>query len=119
MEFDKWQQEIIDYKGSITLRSGRQVGKSTTVGRRCAKLMLEYPETNSLIIAPSQRQSNQLFIKTMGWLMIEHEKAIADAGGYKDTVGVTARRNMELRRLFEQEHGIFAESTLNSPDWAL
>ena len=27
--WDKWQRELINYKGSITVRCGRQVGKST------------------------------------------------------------------------------------------
>jgi len=109
MEFDPWQQEIIDHEGSLTLVSGRQVGKSTTVGRRRAKLMLEYPGSISLIIAPAQRQSSQLFIKTMSWLQIEHTKAIEAAGGFKPDPQVSQRRNMELRRLFEHKHGIFAE----------
>ena len=107
MEFDKWQKEILEYKGSITLRSGRQVGKSTTIGKRCADLMLKYPGSKSLIIAPAQRQSSELFIKVMSWLMIEHQKAIDAAGDYKEDTEVSARRNMELRRLFEAKHGIF------------
>ncbi len=109
MIFDKWQQDIIDHEGSVTLRSGRQVGKSTTVGKRAAKLMLKYSNSKSLIIAPAQRQSSELFIKVMSWLMIEHNTSIDAAGGYKDDREVSARRNMELRRLFEQKHGIFAE----------
>lgn len=107
--FDEWQKEIIDFQGSVTLRSGRQVGKSTTVGRRCAKLMLKHPDTNSLIIAPSQRQSSQLFIKTMLWLFDEHHKQIIKAGEYKQNPELSMRRNMELERLFDYEHGIFEE----------
>ncbi len=114
MQFDKWQQEIIDHEGNVTLRSGRQVGKSTTVGKRCATLMLKYPGTNSLIIAPAQRQSSELFIKTMSWLMIEHDRLIQAAGGYKDDQDVSGRRNLELRRAFDQEHGIFAENPTKS-----
>lgn len=110
MEFDKWQQEIIEHKGSVTLRSGRQVGKSTTVGKRRAQQMQDYPGSVSLIIAPSQRQSSQLFIKTMSWLEAEHQKAIAAAGGYQSKPEVSERRNMELERLFEVKHGIYAEN---------
>ncbi len=109
MIFDKWQKEVIETKGSITLRSGRQVGKSTTIGKRTAKLMIKYPGSKSLIIAPAQRQSSELFIKNMYWLMIDHEEALNRAGGYKEDDSVSARRNMELRRLFEKENGIFAE----------
>lgn len=107
--FDDWQQEIIDYKGSLTLRAGRQVGKSETIGKRRANQMLEYPGSISLIIAPSQRQSSQLFIKTMKWLYIAHRKALEAAGEYKTDPKVSARRNMELQRIFEQDNGIFNE----------
>ena len=109
MKFDKWQQDVIDYEGHVTIRAGRQVGKSTTIGYRRAKLMLKYPKSISLIIAPAQRQSSQLFIKTMYWLNIEHRKAIDAAGGYKNRDDVSERRNMELQRLFEATHGIYAE----------
>lgn len=109
MIFDKWQQEMIEHKGSVTARCGRQVGKSTTAGKRRANHMKDYPKTVSLIIAPSQRQSSELFIKTMSWLYKDHYRAIEEAGGYKDNPEVSARRNMELRRVFEQDHGIFNE----------
>ncbi len=109
MEFDKWQLEIIEHKGSLTLLSGRQVGKSTTVGKRISDQMQEYPGTKSLTIAPAQRQSSELYIKTMFWLMKRHNELIEEAGGYKDDPMVSSRRNMELRRIFEQENGLFAE----------
>ena len=84
MEWDEWQKELIDYQGSLTIRKGRQVGGSTAIGKRSAKLMLEYPGTNSLMIAPAQRKSSELFTKTLSWLMMEHEKAIDASGGYKE-----------------------------------
>ena len=109
MEWDTWQKEMIEHKGSVTARCGRQVGKSTTAGKRRAEHMIKYPESISLIIAPSQRQSSELYSKTMSWLYIEHYKAIDEAGGYKDDTLVSERRNMELRRVFEAKHGIFNE----------
>ncbi len=109
MKFDKWQQEVINHKGSVTIRKGRQVGGSTAIGHRSSKLMLDYPGSNSLMIAPAQRQSSELFAKTLSWLMIEHERLLEAAGGYKEDNEVSARRNMELRRLFEAKHGVFAE----------
>ena len=109
MEFDKWQQELIEHKGHVTTRAGRQVGKSTSAGKRRANQMQDYPGSISLITAPSQRQSSELFIKTMSWLNLEHRKAIDDAGGYKNDPDISERRNMELERLFNAKNGIFAE----------
>ncbi len=109
MEWDRWQQEVIEYKGNITIRKGRQVGGSTAIGYRAAMLMQKYDKSNSLMIGPAQRQSSELFSKTLSWLMIEHWKAIDAAGGYKDDPEASTRRNMELGRLFEAKHGILAE----------
>lgn len=109
MRFDTWQMEIIKWQGSLTLLSGRQVGKSTTVGKRISEQMQKYPGSKSLTIAPAQRQSSELYIKTMFWLMKKHNELIEEAGGYKDDPMVSSRRNMELRRIFEQENGLFAE----------
>jgi len=109
MKFDKWQKDVIDYNGSVTIRAGRQVGKSTTVGKRRAKLMLKYPGSISLIIAPAQRQSSQLFIKVLSWLELAHQDAIKHAGGYKSNPAVSMRRNMELNRVFDMQHGIYLE----------
>ncbi len=108
-KFDDWQQEIIAHKGSYTLRAGRQVGKSEAVGKRRADLMLEYPCSISLMIAPSQRQSSELYKKTMIWLYDAHRKAIEAAGGYQNDTSQSSRRNMELKRIFEQDKGIFNE----------
>lgn len=108
-KWDKWQQKVIDYKGSITIRAGRQVGKSTTVGKRRAKLMLEYPCSTSLIIAPAQRQSSQLFIKVMSWLEKKNQEVLKEAGGYKADTSKTTKANMEGKRQYEYDHGIFNE----------
>ena len=107
MKLDKWQQEFIDHEGSATVRKGRQVGCSTAAGKRRAQQMLEYPDSVSLMIAPSQRQSSQLFIKTMSWLYEENEKALKAAGGYISRSDVSVRSNMELRRIVEARYGIF------------
>ena len=108
-KWDKWQQEVIDYEGSVTIRCGRQVGKSTTAGRRRANQMLKYKDSISLIIAPAQRQSGQLFIKVMSWLEVENQKALDRAGGYTANPKLSAKGNMDLRRQFEYDHGIYNE----------
>ena len=109
MIFDKWQQDLIDYKGSVTVRAGRQVGKSTAIGKRRAKQMLDYPGTIALVIAPSQRQSAQLFMKVMHWLDIKNRQVLEKAGGFKANSKYSARMNAEKRRKFEYDKGIFNE----------
>jgi hypothetical protein len=63
MKWDKWQEEVLAYNGNITLRSGRQVGKSEVISHKATKFAIEHPGTTTLIIAASQRQSSLLFEK--------------------------------------------------------
>lgn len=62
-KWDKWQQEVLDHKGSITIRSGRQSGKSEVISQKAHDLAVDYPGTVIMIVAASQRQSSLLFEK--------------------------------------------------------
>ena len=70
-KWDAWQKEVLAHQGSMTLRCGRQVGKSVTIGEKAKDLALENPGINILVIAASQRQSSLLFEKIRGNL--DHE----------------------------------------------
>jgi hypothetical protein len=61
--WDAWQKEVLEHQGNITLRSGRQVGKSEVISAKAAKFAIDFPKTTTLIIAASQRQSSLLFEK--------------------------------------------------------
>jgi len=65
-KWDKWQEDILKHSGNITLRSGRQVGKSEVISAKGANFALDHPGTTTLIIAASQRQSSLLFEKVRG-----------------------------------------------------
>ncbi len=65
-KWDNWQQSVLDCDGNITIRSGRQVGKSEVISAKAVKFALDNPGTTTLIIAASQRQSSLLFEKVRG-----------------------------------------------------
>lgn len=76
-KWDKWQQAILEHTGNITLRSGRQVGKSEVIARKAKNFAVENPGTTTMIIAASQRQSSLLFEKVRGnFELEEHETGI-------------------------------------------
>lgn len=66
--WDKWQQKVLDHEGNITLRTGRQVGKSEVVSAKAIQFALKHPNTTTMIIAAAQRQSSMLFEKVRGRL---------------------------------------------------
>jgi hypothetical protein len=62
-KWDPWQESVLNHDGNITIRSGRQVGKSEVISAKSVKFALDHPGTTTLIIAASQRQSSLLFEK--------------------------------------------------------
>jgi len=75
-KWDSWQQAVLDHPGNITIRSGRQVGKSEVISEKAARLAIDNPGTTTMIIAASQRQSSLLFEKVTANIDLreEHEK---------------------------------------------
>src|SRR5215472_4271800 len=61
---DRWQAKLLRSRSrQIILCTGRQVGKSTTVAAMALHTALYQPASLILVIAPSQRQSRELFIR--------------------------------------------------------
>ena len=63
MKFYDWQKELIEHEGDLTIRGGRQTGKSWAVAERIKYLTEKYPKSRHLIIAASERQENYLMEK--------------------------------------------------------
>ena len=109
-KWDKWQTGLIAHKGSVSARCGRQTGKSTAVGKRASENLVDYLGCRMLMTAPAQRQSAELFMKMNGWLELLNAKVLAAAGGYVDDPKLSYKANMELRRRFEYDFGIYNEN---------
>jgi hypothetical protein len=68
-EPDDWQAQLLrSTSRQVILCMGRQVGKSTIVAALALHTALYHPGALILVIAPSQRQSRELFIKIHGFL---------------------------------------------------
>ena len=108
-KWDPWQLQIIEHEGNVTARCGRQTGKSTAFGKRRADLMLKYVGSISLVIAPAERQSSGLFDKTLGWLEKKNLEVLKKAPEFKADPKLSAKRNLEIRRKWEYDYGIYNE----------
>lgn len=74
---DKWQQDFIDCSEDKILVSGRQTGKSEAAALDNALYALHNPKVNCLIISKTERQAQELLLKTLNFLHDLDEKAIA------------------------------------------
>jgi len=64
--WDKWQEKVLAHQGSITIRAGRQSGKSEVISQKARDFAFSHPGTVTLIIASTQRQSGLIFEKCRG-----------------------------------------------------
>jgi hypothetical protein len=68
-EPDDWQVRMLRSRSrQVIINAGRQVGKSTTVAALATHTAIYSPGGLTLVIAPSQRQSRELFIKIHNFL---------------------------------------------------
>lgn len=64
--FDPWQNRVLDHEGSATLRTGRQVGKSTVVSEKAKRFAETHSDVRVLVVAASLNQAGFLFEKIRG-----------------------------------------------------
>ena len=106
---DPWQKEVLEYKGNVVIRNGRQTGKSVTIARKSGRFALEYDGTTTLVIAAAQRQSSLLFEKIMSHLEIVNTFIINQAREqYVDEWNKAKIRGDRVKQ-FELKYGIYAE----------
>ena len=54
---DDWQKEVMETKGNLCLRSGRQVGKSEIISRKAGEFAVKHSNKSVMVIASVERQS--------------------------------------------------------------
>ncbi len=79
IQLDKWQQQVLNTKGNICLRSGRQVGKSTVISIKVAEYALNHPNKTVMVIASVERQAQLLFEKILSYVYDKDKKQIRKA----------------------------------------
>lgn len=76
---DDWQKEVLKAEGNITVRSGRQVGKSTVVAIKAGEVAVKKKNQIILIIASVERQALLLFEKVLSYIHARYKFMIKKA----------------------------------------
>lgn len=76
MKFDKWQRDFLNCKSDKILCCGRQIGKSVICAIDAGEFAVHHPKTNTLMIAPTERQSYALFEKTLNYIASKYPAKI-------------------------------------------
>jgi len=96
MILDKWQQDVMNAKGNLAIRSGRQTGKSTII----AKLVSDYAIKNSkkvvMVIASTERQAYLLFEKIFDFVLTNYKKFLKKGRQYQTKTKLELSNNTKI-----------------------
>lgn len=73
---DKWQQEALDHKGHLLLCTGRQIGKTYILSRKCAERMINGAKTKIIIASLTEEQAKLIISMILRFLEDNHKKLI-------------------------------------------
>lgn len=76
MIYDPWQQEVLEAKGNLAIRSGRQTGKSTVIAALVGQYAKKNKEKVVLVIASTERQAYLLFEKIYDYIYTNHKNIL-------------------------------------------
>ena len=85
LTLDDWQKTVLETKGNICLRSGRQVGKSTVIAIKAGKYALDNPNKSIMVISAVERQASLLFDKILNYILATKPLAVWSSGKEKPT----------------------------------
>ena len=77
LQLDKWQQEILDYKGDIILCKGRRIGGTEIFSIKGAETMVKRPGVKIVFVSLTEDQAKLCISVALEHLMRNHKKMIA------------------------------------------
>ena len=115
---DPWQKEVLDHKGNITLRCGRQTGKTEIISRKVKALAQSnnvkalaqsnnVKAMNILIAAPSKTQSAHAYQMTLDLLKQEHWFYVDAATAAWEETYPDKKLSLIVKKWLERTYGIF------------
>ena len=104
---DPWQQTVLDHQGNITLRCGRQCGKTEIISRKVKALAQNNRDFNILIAAPSKAQSAHAFTMTRDLLDHEHWFYVDRATEAWEEQNPTKKLSLIVKKQLERKYGIY------------
>jgi len=77
INFDDWQQEILDYDGDILLCKGRRIGGTEIFAIKAAKEMIKHPKIKIVMVSLTEDQAQLIINVAHEYLELEYKKFIA------------------------------------------
>ena len=92
IEYDKWQQEILDYQGDILLCKGRRIGGTEIFAIKAAERMISQPGVKIVFISLTEDQA-KLIISVAHEHLVRNYKSQIATGAKKPTLRQITLKN--------------------------
>ncbi len=83
MIYDPWQIEVLEAKGNLVIRSGRQTGKSTVIAKLASDYAVKNKKRVVMVIANGERAAFLLFEKIINYMLENHKNYIKKGKQYQ------------------------------------
>lgn len=84
IEYDPWQQEILDCKGHVLLNKGRQTGGTETFAHKAGRYLMDNPNHQIVCVSDTLEQAENIIIMVLDYLEDKCYKDV-DRGKHKPT----------------------------------
>ena len=96
MILDKWQQDVMNAKGNLAIRSGRQTGKSTIIAKLVSDYAIKHSKKVVMVIASTERQAYLLFEKIFDFVLTNYKKFLKKGRQYQTKTKLELSNNTKI-----------------------
>jgi hypothetical protein len=96
MIYDKWQTEVLEAKGNLAIRSGRQTGKSTVIAELVAQFASNNRNKVVMVIASTERQAYLLFEKIYENILANYKFLLKKGKKYQTKSKLELKNNTRI-----------------------
>ena len=82
---DDWQKQILEYKGSFLLCTGRQVGKTTIMAIKAAEFMINNRNSQIIVVSLTEDQAKLIIVMILDYLEKHYKPWLKVAKSKKPT----------------------------------
>jgi hypothetical protein len=97
IQYDKWQQEILDYKGDILLCKGRRIGGTEVFSIKAAERMVSQPGVKIVFVSLTEDQAKLIIMVVLEHLHRNYKKLIARKDKKPTLTQITLTNGSQVR----------------------
>lgn len=97
MQYDAWQQEILDAEGNVLLNKGRQIGGTEIFAHKAAEFIINNPNEQIICVSDTLDQAENIIIMVLDYLQKHYPKKILKGKNKPTKTRIWVKGNGHIR----------------------